>query len=98
MISDLQPSTPHEVGRIVLFLDHLSRYPETTQALAAFFDTRAEQIATYKYSKELKVAMGAAVAKLVDTTPELYRRFTKTRGFGKMIQALTRRATDAEKS
>lgn len=82
--------------RIVLFLDLLSRNPESTVELAKFFDARAEQIATFKYSAELKKAMGEAVAKLSEITPDLYKKFSKTKGFMRLIRSLTKKMQDKE--
>ncbi|SDH71065.1 P-loop NTPase fold protein [Pseudomonas panipatensis] len=96
LIPDVQPSNPHEVLRIVLFLDYLSRSSANASALAAFFDTRAEQIAAFKYSIELRKTMGEAVAKLSEITPSLYKRFAQAKGFVRLIQSLKRGALDRE--
>jgi len=96
LIPSIQPSNPQEVLRIVLFLSYLSRNPECLAALAEFFDARAEQIATFKYSPELRSAMGEAVAKLSQVTPALYKKFAETRGFKKLIRSLKGVARDTE--
>ncbi|WP_413043837.1 P-loop NTPase fold protein [Pseudomonas sp. YJ42] len=96
LIPNIQPSNPQEVLRIVLFLSHLSRDPDGLPALAKFFDAKAEQIAAFKYSPELRSTMGEAVAKLSQVTPALYKKFAETRGFKTLIQSLTRAARDAE--
>lgn len=71
LIPDVQPSNPQEVQRIVLFLAYLSRNPEVLPALAKLFDAKAEQIAAFRYSTELRNTMGEAVAKLSEITPAL---------------------------
>jgi hypothetical protein len=91
LIPDIQPYNSHEVLRIVLFLDLLGRTPESTSELTRFFDARAEQIATFKYSVELRKAMGEAVAKLSEITPALYKKFTQTKGFVRLIRSLKKR-------
>lgn len=96
LIPDVQPSNPQEVQRIVLFLAYLSRDPEGLPALAKFFDAKAEQIAAFKYSPELRSTMGEAVAKLSTVTPALYKKFSETRGFKRLIQSLKRGARDTE--
>ncbi|QYX50465.1 KAP family NTPase [Pseudomonas sp. S07E 245] len=96
LIPDVQPSNPQEVQRIVLFLAYLSRNPDSLPALAKFFDAKAEQIAAFKYSTELRSTMGEAVAKLSDITPALYKKFAQTKGFIRLIQSLTRAARDPE--
>ncbi|MNN61692.1 hypothetical protein D3C81_1769380 [compost metagenome] len=96
LIPDVQPSNPQEVQRIVLFLAYLSRDPEELPALAKFFDAKAEQIAAFKYSPELRSTMGEAVAKLSTVTPALYKKFSETRGFKRLIQSLKRGARDPE--
>ncbi len=90
LIPDAQPSNPQEVQRIILFLDYLSRSPESALALAKFFDARAEQIAAFKYSVELRKTMGEAVAKLAEITPALYRKFSRAKGFVRLFQSLKR--------
>ncbi len=96
LIPDVQPSNPHEVLRIVLFLAYLSRSPGSAPSLAKFFDARAEQIAAFKYSVELRKTMGEAVAKLSEITPALYKRFAKAKGFVRLIQSLKKGALDRE--
>ncbi|WP_095124617.1 P-loop NTPase fold protein [Pseudomonas sp. Irchel s3a12] len=96
LIPDIQPSNPQEVQRIVLFLAYLSRKPESLPALAKFFDAKAEQIAAFKYSSELRSTMGEAVAKLSEITPALYKKFAQTKGFKRMIQSLKKAARDPE--
>lgn len=96
LIPDIQPSNPQEVQRIVLFLAYLSRKPESLPALAKFFDAKAEQIAAFKYSSELRSTMGEAVAKLSEITPALYKKFSQTKGFKRMIQSLKKAARDPE--
>ncbi|WP_349736746.1 P-loop NTPase fold protein [Pseudomonas jessenii] len=96
LIPDIQPSNPHEVLRVVLFLAHLSRNPGNAPALAKFFDARAEQIAAFKYSAELRKTMGEAVAKLSEITPALYKRFAQAKGFVRLIQSLKRGTLDRE--
>jgi hypothetical protein len=96
LIPDIQPSNPHEVLRVVLFLAHLSRNPGNAPALAKFFDARAEQIAAFKYSAELRKTMGEAVAKLSEITPALYKRFAQAKGFVRLIQSLKKGALDRE--
>ncbi|MFL9672932.1 P-loop NTPase fold protein [Pseudomonas marginalis] len=96
LIPDIQPSNPQEVQRIVLFLACLSRSPESLPALARFFDAKAEQIATFRYSTELRSTMGEAVAKLSEITPALYKKFAQTKGFKRLIQSLSRDARDPE--
>ncbi|EIU7172590.1 P-loop NTPase fold protein [Pseudomonas aeruginosa] len=96
LIPDMQPSNPQEVLRIVLFLAYLSRNPVGFPALAKLFDSKAEQIAAFKYSTELRKTMGEAVAKLADITPVLYKKFAQTKGFKRLIQSLKRSARDAE--
>src|SRR5690606_36917192 len=95
LIPDMQPSNPQEVLRIVLFLAYLSRNPAGFPALAKLFDSKAEQIAAFKYSTELRKTMGEAVAKLADITPVLYKKFAQTKGFKRLIQSLKRSARDA---
>jgi len=96
LIPDVQPSNPQEVQRIVLFLAYLSRNPDSLPALAKFFDAKAEQIAAFKYSTELRNTMGEAVAKLSEITPALYKKFAQTKGFKRLIQSLKRAARDPE--
>jgi hypothetical protein len=96
LIPDIQPSNPQEVQRIVLFLAYLSRNPDKLVALAKFFDAKAEQIAAFKYSTELRSMMGEAVAKLSEITPALYKKFAQTKGFKRLIQSLKRAARDTE--
>lgn len=96
LIPDVQPSNPQEVQRIVLFLAYLSRYHESLPALASLFDAKAEQIAAFRYSTELRNTMGEAVAKLSEITPVLYRKFAQTKGFKRFIQSLKRGARDPE--
>jgi hypothetical protein len=96
LIPDIQPSNPQEVGRIILFLDNLNRHTSSDQPLASFFDARAEQIAAYKYSPEMKKMMGTAVSKLSATTPALYRHFAQAKGFVRLLQSLKRGAPDTE--
>lgn len=96
LIPHIQPSNPQEVLRIVLFLSYLSRNPEGLPALAEFFDSKAEQIAAFKYSPELRSTMGEAVSKLSQVTPALYKKFAETRGFKGLIQSLKRAARDTE--
>lgn len=96
LIPDIQPSNPQEVLRIVLFLAYLSQNPEGIAGLARFFDTKAEQIAAFKYSPELRSTMGEAVAKLSSVTPALHKKFAETKGFIRLIQSLTRSARDTE--
>lgn len=94
LIPDIQPSSPYEVLRVVLFLDYLSRNPESSAELAKFFDSRADQIANYKYSTELRVTMGGAVAKLATITPDLYKKFTMAKGFVKLMRSFRLSARD----
>lgn len=94
LIPDVQPSNPQEVQRIVLFLAYLSRNPESLPALAKFFDAKAEQIAAFKFSTELRNTMGEAVAKLSEITPALYKKFAQTKGFKRLIQSLKGAAHD----
>jgi hypothetical protein len=96
LIPHIQPSNPQEVLRIVLFLSYLSRNPKGLPALADFFDAKAEQIAAFKYSPELRNTMGEAVAKLSQVTPALYKKFAETSGFKKLIQSFKRAARDTE--
>lgn len=96
LIPDVQPSNPQEVQRIVLFLAYLSRNPDGLPALAKFFDAKAEQIAAFRYSTELRNTMGEVVAKLSDITPALYKKFAQTKGFKRLIQSLKRAARDPE--
>ncbi|OPA89655.1 hypothetical protein BFW86_14365 [Pseudomonas fluorescens] len=96
LIPDVQPSNPQEVQRIVLFLAYLSRNPDGLPALAKLFDTKAEQIAAFRYSTELRNTMGEAVAKLSEITPALYKKFAQTKGFKRLIQSLKRAARDPE--
>jgi hypothetical protein len=96
LIPDVQPSNPQEVQRIVLFLAYLSRSPDSLPALAKLFDAKAEQIAAFKYSTELRNTMGEAVAKLSEITPALYKKFAQTKGFKRLIQSLKRAARDPE--
>lgn len=96
LIPDIQPSNPQEVGRIVLFLDNLNRHASSDQPLALFFDARAEQIAAYKYSSEMKKMMGTAVSKLSEITPALYRHFSQAKGFVRLLQSLKRGGADTE--
>lgn len=97
LIPDIQPSNPQEVLRIVLFLAYLSRNPGGYSSdLAKFFDSKAEQIAAFKYSTELRNTMGETVAKLSEITPVLYKKFAQTKGFKRLIQSLNRATRDAE--
>jgi hypothetical protein len=96
LIPHIQPSNPQEVLRIVLFLAYLSRNPGSHPALAKFFDSKADQIAAFKYSTELRNTMAEAVAKLSEVTPALYKKFAQTKGFKRLIQSLTRNARDTE--
>lgn len=96
LIPDVQPSNPKEVQRIVLFLAYLSRNPNSLPALAKLFDAKAEQIAAFRYSTELRNTMGEAVAKLSEITPTLYKKFAQTKGFKRLIQSLKRAARDPE--
>ncbi|AHF68081.1 P-loop NTPase fold protein [Pseudomonas cichorii] len=96
LIPDAQPSNPQEVQRIVLFLAYLSRNAESLPALAKFFDAKAEQIAAFRYSTELRNTMGEAVAKLSEITPTLYKNFAQTKGFKRLIQSLKGAARDPE--
>jgi len=96
LIPNVQPANPQEVQRIVLFLAYLSRDPDGLPALAKFFDAKAEQIAAFKYSPELRSTMGEAVAKLSMVTPALYKKFAETKGFKRLIQSLKRGARDTE--
>ncbi|PYD04895.1 hypothetical protein DND90_13080 [Pseudomonas syringae pv. maculicola] len=96
LIPDVQPSNPQEVQRIVLFLAYLSRNPGGLPALAKLFDAKAEQIAAFRYSTELRSTMGEAVAKLSEITPALYKKFAQTKGFKRLIQSLKRAASDPE--
>lgn len=96
LIPDVEPSNPHEVLRIVLFLDYLSRGPENSTAVAKFFDARAEQIAGFNYSVELRKAMGEAVAKLSEITPNLYKKFTRAKGFVRLMRSLRKGMLDRE--
>jgi hypothetical protein len=81
LIPDLQPSNSGDIGRIVLFLQFAYDHPAIGDDLVSFFDSRAEQIASFKYSKPLREAMGGAVKQLSERAPELYKRFAETRGF-----------------
>ncbi|MGP5468806.1 P-loop NTPase fold protein [Pseudomonas helleri] len=94
LIPDAQPSNPQEVQRIVLFLAYLSRNAGSLPALATFFDAKAEQIAAFRYSTELRNTMGEAVAKLSEITPALYKKFAQTKGFKRLIQSLKGAARD----
>lgn len=96
LIPDIQPSNPHEVLRIVLFLAYLSQNPEGGSTLAKFFDARAEQISAFKYSVELRKTMGEAVAKLSEITPALYKKFAQTKGFVRLFQSFKRGALGGE--
>lgn len=96
LIPDAQPANPQEVQRIVLFLAYLSRNSESLPALAKFFDAKAEQIAAFRYSTELRNTMGEAVAKLSEITPALYKKFAQTKGFKRLIQSLKGAARDPE--
>lgn len=81
LIPDLQPSSPGDIGRIVLFLQYVHDNPGDADGLVSFLDSRAEQIAGFKYPKALKAAMVGAVKQLSDQAPNLNRRFAETRGF-----------------
>lgn len=81
LIPDLQPSNSGDIGRIVLFLQFAYDHPAIANDLVAFFNSRAEQIANFKYSKPLRDAMGGAVKQLSERAPDLYKRFAETRGF-----------------
>lgn len=96
LIPDVQPSNPQEVQRIILFLAYLNRNPENLPALAKFFDAKAEQIANFKYSTELRNTMGEAVAKLAAITPALYKKFAQTKGFKRLFQSFKRGERDLE--
>lgn len=88
LIPDIQPSNPQEVQRIILILAYLSRDPGGLSGLAEFFDARADQIAAFKYSPQLRGSMAEAVTKLFSITPALYKRFSETQGFKRLIQSL----------
>lgn len=94
LIPDVQPSNPQEVQRIVLYLAYLSRNPDSLPALAKFFDAKAEQIAAFRYSTELRNTMGEAVAKLSEITPALYKKFAQTKGFKRLIHSLKKATRD----
>lgn len=81
LIPDLQPSSPGDIGRIVLFLHHVHDNPGEADGLLSFLDSRADQIAGFKYPKALKAAMVGAVKQLSDKAPNLNKRFAETRGF-----------------
>ncbi|MEE4918025.1 P-loop NTPase fold protein [Pseudomonas alliivorans] len=81
LIPDLQPSSPGDIGRIVLFLHYVYDNPAVSEGLISFLDSRAEQIASFKYPKALKEAMAGAVKQLSTRAPELNKRFAETRGF-----------------
>lgn len=81
LIPDLQPSNSGDIGRIVLFLQFAYDHPDAAGGLVSFFDSRAEQIASFKYSKPLRETMGGAVKQLSGRAPNLYKRFAETRGF-----------------
>lgn len=81
LIPDLQPSSPGDIGRIVLFLHHVHDNPGDADGLLSFLDSRADQIAGFKYPKALKAAMVGAVKQLSDKAPNLNKRFAETRGF-----------------
>lgn len=81
LIPDLQPSSPGDIGRIVLFLQYVHDNQEASEELIGFLDSRAEQIASFKYPKALKEAMAGAVKQLSSRAPELNKRFAETRGF-----------------
>lgn len=81
LIPDLQPSNSGDIGRIVIFLQYAYDHPGAADGLIDFFDSRAEQIASVKYSKPLRDAMGGAVKQLSGRAPELYKQFAGTRGF-----------------
>jgi hypothetical protein len=91
LIPEVQPSNSMEAGRLIEVLDYISRDPVTTSALATFFDSKAEQIAAYKFSPDMRKSMGRVVAKLRDRTPALYARFAETRGFIGILKDLGQR-------
>lgn len=99
LIPDVQPTNPQEVGRLVMVLDHIARHPSETDGVANLFDSKAGQIADYKYSsKELREAVGSAVLKVADRMPALHEKFAQTRGFVKLLRSLSKltSATDAK--
>lgn len=75
---------------------YLSRNPERLPILAKFFDAKAEQIAAFRYSTELRNTIGEVVAKLSEITPALYKKFAQTKGFKRLIQPLKGAARDSE--
>lgn len=81
LIPDLQPSSPGDIGRIVLFLQYAHDNAGDADGLVSFLDSRAEQISSFKYPKALKAAMVGAVKQLSDHAPNLNKRFAETRGF-----------------
>lgn len=96
LIPDVQPSSTHEVGKLISILDYISREPSSTGDVAAFFDAKAEQIAGYKYSPELRKAMGGVIAKLAERAPALFKQFAETRGFIGMLKGLTSRKFESD--
>lgn len=91
LIPDVQPTNPQEVGRLVMVLDYIARHPSETDGVAKLFDSKAGQIADYRYSsKELREAVGSAVLKVADRMPALHEKFAQTRGFVKLLRSLSK--------
>ncbi|WP_447891935.1 P-loop NTPase fold protein [Pseudomonas marginalis] len=81
VIVDIQPANTSEVGKLMGVLEYLSTHSDESADVLDYLDSRARQIAGYKYSKELLGAMAVSVASLKKLAPKLYRAFARKTDF-----------------
>lgn len=81
LIVDAQPSSTFEVGKLMGILEYLGQHPKGATMALSYLDSRARQLANYKYSEELRGAMAVSVANLKEVAPKLYQAFARKSGF-----------------
>lgn len=88
LIPDVQPSSPGEIGALLALLEYLARNAETKVKAIAFLDSKASQLSKYSYSEEFRSALASVVRKLEKTAPNLFKQFSKKRGFAGFFKSL----------
>jgi hypothetical protein len=77
IIVDIQPANTSEVGKLMVLLEYVKRHSRESDQLCRYLDERANQIAKYRYSNELREAMAVSIANLRKATPKLFKTFDK---------------------
>jgi hypothetical protein len=96
LIQDIQPINSDEASRLIRLLDSVGRTSASTDKVALFLDTKADQIGAYRYSKDLREAMVSVVAKLKNQAPRLYKKFASKKWFASLFKSSVNEETTGE--